>query len=230
MSNKLTVIVTFAVALLAVAAVVFTVIMLDKERQEPGNGGVGVFTPDEELKDEMNAAAGKLVRDNHKVFRLFYIVEYALPVPSEGDRNKHTESTQFENEHYRNITQDGYYTLKPGVIEFDTVDELFELVDKTFVETAADAIKNDSTATGGEGSLYKERVYESGKIGVNANYRPIEYNLVWGENITVSLDYISETECVISVTLADASGGEAVKQMPMVKEDDGVWRLENIFY
>ena len=250
MSNKLASIITVMVALCAAAAIIFTVVTL-YSRHNNSNNGNGGFVPDAQLQAEVDEAAGRLVIDNIRVFKLFYTKVYDMPAPDPRYPYLHLPSVDFEDEPYNHILPPVnvpsnppatgeeepryYYTLKNGVLEFDTVDELFELVDNTFVADVAESIKNATELTQGRGPVYAEG--RNGKIGVNALFQPMEYHVVLksGSN-NVELEYISETECVISVHLtnpeATATTDEAdvVEKLGMLKGEDGVWRLENIFY
>jgi hypothetical protein len=223
MSSKPALIVTIAVAVLAIAAVIFTVVLVGSRNSggaDGGNQGGGnqgstapIFTPDEELEAEMQAAAAVLVENNFEVFQLFYTAPY--------EKDAH-----FEPEPYGNEPEDGYYTLKEGVIEkYKTVDEIFALVDATFVETAAAQIKNDDSRTEQNGPLYKAR---DGRIGVNARYKPA--NAEKPESVEVRLNFVSETESIIVIEYGAGAdtGVPTTVQMPMQKGDDGIWRLENL--
>jgi len=220
MNNKPALIITIVVAILAAVAVIFAFKMLDSENDPNQNrtNGTGDFIPGEELETEAHNAAKRLVRDNHDVFKLFYLREYT---PSD-----------FMPEPYGNVPEDGYYTLKVGTIDidgvvYDSIDRLFKLVDDTFVEAAAEEIKNYSTLTDDNSPVYKER---DDKIGVNASFSPMEdYDLVWDE-VSFTLTFISENECTITATLKDKDGKDVELQKTMRKEDDDIWRLENIFY
>lgn len=238
MSNKPALIITGVVALLAVVAVIFTIIIVsesgsnDKTQEFSDNIGVsGIndevedFVPDEVLEQEMRQAAAKLVQDNFEVFRLFYLVSY-------------NKNTHFKPEPFGNPSEDGYRNLKDGIIEYNTVTEIFEFVDATFVSDAAGVIKHFSPQTSDGSPVYKNR---NGGIGVNETYSPKTYDLIWG-NVEIALIFISENESIISVTLDNDTSGrnndnefnetesESEKQMRMLKEEDGVWRLENIFF
>jgi hypothetical protein len=229
MSSKPALIATVIVAFLAIVVLIFTIFLLDSDDSGIGNpadrsnaGGTLAhtnpadftpFVPDEMLEAEINSAAQRLVRDNFEIFKLFYIIPYDWDV-------------HFEAEPYGNPTEDGFYTLKFDVIDFDTVDEIFALVDSTFIETAAEIIKNDSALTDLSGPVYKDR---GGRIGVNEFFNPMTYNLIWGDAL-IDLNFISETESAVRVIMTDEHDFEVVKQMRMLKGQDGVWRLENIFY
>jgi hypothetical protein len=224
MSNKTSLIITVTVAALAVAAVVFTVIILSRGTGSE-DGADGAFTPDAELRAEMQAAATRLVRQNSEVFRLFYTAPF--------DRNIHFEIEPFGEE-----PSDGFFTLREGVLEHETVDDIFALVDSTFVESAAEEIKSDEGRTIESGPVYKVRESNEGgyAIGVNMYFRPLEYEFLWSE-VEIELTFESETEVLLIVTpsegavaAADFEGEVESRQVRMLREHEGAegWRLENI--
>jgi len=208
MSNKASLIITIIVALLAAAAVFFAYTMVKDGRDD------GSFNPSEEMETEANIAAQRLVKDNYIVFELFYLMKY-------------DKSTHFVELYQRPEVIDGYYKLKDDVIEFDGLDDIFSLVSGTFAATAAEEIKTFSTRTEEGAAVYKEM---DGKIGVNETFNPMDdYELVW-ENVPIVVTFESELKCILSITLTDKSGNEIEKQTAMNKEDDGIWRLENIVF
>ena len=226
MNNKPAIVVTVIVAVLAVAAVIFALNMFDEDSSgNPTNNGqhhadgLSDFVPTSELETEMFGRAKQLMRDNYEVFRLFYLMPYDMSEPE----------THFEPEPYSNVPEDGYYTLKPGFIGYETVDEIIDFVKSVYVETAAESILNFSKCTTDNGPVYADK---NGRIGVNAGFTPMKYNLIW-ESASFTLDFISETEVLITVIIDcdDAAVTEGtVKQARILKEADSVWRLENIFY
>ena len=194
--------------MLAAAAVGFAVWMVTSDRDD------GEFRPDELLESEANVAAAKLIRDNYALFELYYLMDY--------DQNTH-----FQPEPYGLEPEDGYYSLKPGVIGYDSVEQIFELADSTFKPNIAEEIKMFSPFTDEGKPVYIER---DGKIGINETFEPKkDYDLKWGD-VPITLTFDSETKCMIEITLTDSDGGEVIKQINMEKEQDGVWRLENIVF
>jgi hypothetical protein len=208
MSNIPALIVTVIVAILAIVALIFALTMLDSG-DSSGNHGGGTGTlqsePAGEIDSEMFDIASQLVQDNYEVFRLFYLIDFVKEDHFEYFYNNEPEAIN------------GFYTLKPGIIDYASVGEIFGLVDRTFSEEAAKTIR--------ESGVYADL---DGKIGVSEDFSPIEYSLAWGD-VTVDLTFTSEDAYLITVTLTDEDTDEEVrKQRSMRKEEDGNWRLENI--
>ncbi|MCL1881673.1 MAG: hypothetical protein FWF76_05795 [Oscillospiraceae bacterium] len=215
MSNKTALIVTIIVAVLAVGAVGFTIFVLGNGggvQNLGGNDLEGVFIPDEDLVAELESVVEQLVYNNAEVFRLF--------------NTKAFEDTHFEHEPYGNEPEDGFRTLRQEVIpNFETVDEIFALVDATFAQEYASIIKNDDTRTGGEGPVYTERVAQPDRIGVNIYFDPLDDSRVWGA-VEIDLEYESENEALLILTPAGGDESQS-KHSRIIRESDG-WRLENL--
>jgi hypothetical protein len=191
------------VAVLAVAAVIFSVWKLSSAEDGKNTPPAPVeYKPSEEEENEMLDAVRRLIADNYKVLQLFYTV--GMP---------------HEEEPYGNRPEGGYYNAISG--EYNSVDEIFALVDNTYIAEAALWIKTDS---GGNGAVYADK---KGKIGINENFEPVPYNLNWSTT-DFKLIFISDTECGINITLKNSDGGGETKNMKMDKGTDGIWRLENI--
>ncbi|MDR0197757.1 MAG: hypothetical protein LBI36_06020 [Oscillospiraceae bacterium] len=203
MSNKPALIATIIVALLAFAAVLFTAFKLTSGRDVPEEDGE--YRPTEETADEMWDAAVRLVEDNYTVLCLFYTV--GLP---------------HEEEAYGNPPEDGYYTAVSS--DYGSADEIFALVRGTFSEQAAERIISDPS---GKGPVYSDK---GGKIGINADFKRMEYAVNWEKPHCEIIAFISDEECEIRVTLEGEGGVPEVKDMRMEKDDDGVWRLNNLIF
>ncbi|MDR0222340.1 MAG: hypothetical protein LBI38_02240 [Oscillospiraceae bacterium] len=206
MSNKPALIATVIVAVSAVAAVLFTAVKLTSDdednKAEPDGAEYG---PTEETADEMWGAVVRLVGDNHTVLRLFYTV--GMP---------------HEEEAYGNPPEDGYYTAVTS--EYADVEEIFGLVRNTFAEPAAERIINDPS---GRGPVYKDK---NGKIGVSEKFERLEYNINWENPPCEIIEFISDTECEIRITLTNGDGEPEIKDMGMKKGSDGVWRLDDLIF
>ncbi|MCL1831344.1 MAG: hypothetical protein FWG45_00360 [Oscillospiraceae bacterium] len=220
MSKKTSLILTVTVSVIAVAALIFTFVMLGRDNDEEDETG---FVPDEALALEMQDAADRLTQNNAEVLRLFYRLHY-------------NPENHFEPEPYNREPESGFYTLREGLIDFDTVDEIFAFVDETFVESAAEQIKTDDLATGIRGPVYQD---VDGRIGVNIYFEPIEHDFFW-TNVGIDLTYESETEVILSVSPTTQSLEKAYEErgdefgvtpaeVRMVKGDDG-WRLEGLIH
>jgi hypothetical protein len=215
MSNKASLIITIAVALLAVAAAAVAYMMITSDNPTDNSNTTGEFRPDEELGLEGENAAQRLVRDNFEVLNLFHLMEF-------------DKFTHFEPEPYGNDPEDGFYTLKSGVLAYESLERIFNLVDGTFVRSTAEEIKTSSSQTANATPVYKDK---DGRIGVNATFVPKEdYDLAW-DSVPITLAFESETKAVISATLTNSNGEVIERQMNMVKDSiDGIWRLETLFF
>jgi hypothetical protein len=227
MSNKTSLIITIAVAVIAVSAVIFTIVTLVSGGNDDGqlphdDTHESSINPTDELREEAEQAARRLVQNNFTIFKLFYTAQF--------DKEIH-----FEPEPYGNESRDGFYTLREGVIEFADVEDLFALVDETFIEEVASIIKNDDTRTA-DGPLYKAREHFDGStgIGVNSTFTPLETDNVWGE-IEIEFVFESETEILLIISPADDSDDNTsttsdTREVRMLKEHETAdgWRLENI--
>lgn len=163
------------------------------------------YVPEEELGEEMKDAATELIFANYKVLSLYY-----------------TKGLDHKDEPYGNAPEDGYFTVKSD--EYTSLGQLEELVDKTFVPEQAEATKTNSL---GYGAVYKER--NGGELGIIENFTPMSYNISW-DNPDFKISPVSDTECIISITLHDRdTGDEVVRTGEMVKTSDG-WRLKTILF
>jgi len=163
---------------------------------------------DSEVGEEMFDVARQLIRDNYKIVELFYTIEF--------DKDAH-----FERLFYNNPPEavGGFYTLLSGVIPYESADEIFSLVEDTFVKETADSIINSA-------------VYEDldGKIGVSEAYTPEDIEIPQG-SVPIELKFVAEDEFEIIVTVteaADENGEEVTRTGWIIKEDDGNWRLKDV--
>jgi hypothetical protein len=192
-SAAVTVVARFAAVIITVA-LTLTFAGCGNGVQEEG------FAPSDELRAEVEDAAGTLFRNNAEVFRLFNTIEFDF----EG-------LTHFEREPYDSVPADGFFTLREEVLgsaafPYTSVDEIFALVRETYVETVAESII--------DGGIYKER---NGSVGVRADFRPVAGSAQTGE-LTVNLTIVSDVQA-----LFEQNG----KTTQMLKTDNG-WRLEEL--
>jgi hypothetical protein len=199
MSNIPAFIITIIVAVLAVGALVFAIITLspDSVDDDPINRPPEI----EETIEELFITAKELVKNNFEVYQLFYTIEF----------NKDLHFEQF----YSNPPEPigGYYLLKPGVLDFDSVDDIFDFVRDTFTKEEADRIISIGA--------YKDI---DGRIGVNADFTPTGYDFALSEDITIELESVSDNEVTITIIFGEDEGST---DRDMQKKD-GVWRLPNL--
>lgn len=163
------------------------------------------YNVDEETAEEMKDAAETLVSSNYEVLSLYYI-----------------HGLDHKEEPYGNAPDGGYYSVDDSY--YTSIEQLEELVDSTFLPEQAEYIKNNSL---GYGPIYKAR--NNGGLGIIENFTPMEYDVSW-ENPTFKIEPVSDTECVISITLHNRTSGEEVKLTgEMTKIEDG-WRLKTILF
>ena len=221
MNNKPALIMTAAVAVLAAISLIFAAVILTKGNNGDSESNVtddrSSATDDlinDAVPEELFAVAQRLIRDNYEILRLFYLISY--------------DESHFEQV-YDNPPEavNGYYILKRGVIDYETVDEIFALVDSTLSQESAHSLKfGDSVQTGGNGSVYTET---DGKIGVNELYQPLEYDLTW-ESVPVKLFPMGEGEYLIEIVLNGKDGDKVEKSMSMSDVGGGEWRLNSLIY
>lgn len=164
-----------------------------------------VYNPDEDTANEMKDAATKLLSDNYTVLRLFY-----------------TKGMSHKDEPYGNVPEDGYYTVDNE--EYTSLDQLFEIVDRTYTKQQADVVKTNSL---GYGAIYKMR--EDGTLGIIMNFTPMEYNRSW-DNPVFTISPISEKECSIEITIHEKETNEEVKLTTTMIKDSDSWKLKAVVF
>lgn len=163
------------------------------------------YVPDKELSEEMKDAAIELLTSNYEVLKLYFIT-----------------GMDHKDEPYGNAPEDGYYTADNS--KYNSLAQLEQLVDSTFVKEQAQAIKENSL---GYGPIYKER--DGGELGIIQNFTPMPYEISW-DNPKFEIDPVSDDECIIDVTLHNRADDAEVKlKGEIVKTEDG-WRLKTILY
>lgn len=163
------------------------------------------YVPDKELSEEMKDAAIELLTSNYEVLKLYFIT-----------------GMDHKDEPYGNAPEDGYYTVKNS--KYNSLSQLEELVDSTFVKEQAQAIKENSL---GYGPVYKER--DGGELGIIENFTPMPYEISW-DNPQFEIDPVSDDECVINVTLHSRSDDAEVKLKGEITNTEDGWRLKTILY
>ncbi len=163
------------------------------------------YSVDTELAEEMKDAAIQLISDNYKVLRLYYI-----------------RGLSHKDEPYGNVPEDGYYTVNDET--YTSIDQLEEIVDRTFTAEFAQNVKTDPL---GYGAIYKTR--PNGTLGIIAGFTPMDYDRSW-ENPDFRIQPVSETACTIMITIHEKSGNAEVPvEGTMIKTEDG-WRLTSILF
>jgi hypothetical protein len=224
MSNIPALIITVIVAVLAIVALIFAITVLNTDGSSNDNLAVtdanGSGTEASDINEELFSTARQLVQNNYEVFRLFNLIEF--------DKDAHFE--QFYNNPPEAVN--GFYILKTDVLEYDSVDEILNLVNDTFAgETAGKII---------ETAVYEDR---NGRIGVNASYTPKDYDIDWSGTLPIELiepesEEASNYEYTIIITFIEPTLNEEgepnndglTKQGTMLKDEDGNWRLKDLIY
>jgi len=197
MSNKPALAATVIVALLAIAAVYVAFAKLPRNSGDSGN------VPEESAGFRPSEELENEIYDaTERLVRDNYAVL----------RLFYTAGTEHKDEPYGNPPEDGYYT---AITDYTSVEQIFALVDGTFADAEASRIK--------ETGVYKDK---KGAVGISETFEKIPYDINW-ENPDVVIDFVSETECGITITLK--SGSEDIQfETNMLKGNGGVWRLEKL--
>lgn len=217
-SGNISIIITIAVALLAIAAIVILLISGngDKEPDEPVISG---FEVTQALADECIGAAQKLVGDNYEIIRLYI---------TEGLPRKMVYGNEAE-------AMGGYYQVdSPKYTEFEQVEALVRSV---YSEAEADRILqrlevNTVDGTTGELEVYKHcKINGAAFFGINERFgTDSDYKVDWS-SCYVEVEPHSETECDVTIYLdgvtsdTAAEHAESVRNVSMVKSADTGWRL-----
>ncbi len=176
------------------------------EEQPPEDNGDEAAN--EALVEEVKDAVEKhLIIDNHAVLKLFY-----------------TKGLKHKDEPYGNDPEDGYFSVTDS--EYTSVDQIFDLVDRTFVPEAAERIKTDPLGLG-IGPVYKTR--DNGDLGINAKFAAMEYKISWTK-ATYKIKDITDTSCSITLTLHKKSDKSDVEVDAELKKTEDGWRFTDIVY
>lgn len=163
---------------------------------------------DEALVEEVKDVIEKhLIIDNYTVLKLFY-----------------TKGMPSKPEPYDNDPEDGYYSVDSS--DYNSVDQLYEIVDRTFVPEAAEKIKTDPLGLG-IGPVYKMR--DNGDLGINVNFKVMEYDISWTK-ATYKIKDISDTECSIKLTLHNKADKSPVEVDAELRKTDDGWKFTDIVY
>lgn len=194
--NTITVVATVIAAVVAVGMLVAAVLLLNKNTSDGQNNNH--VSP--EIQAEMENAASVLIKNNLKIFQIYYTIGLnRLPEP------------------YGNPPEDGYYTVNSE--EFPTYDVLLALINETYLEAEA---KRFQAFTVSSVPLFITK--NNGAFGISEHFVPMEYNKDW-TRISYVIKPNNEEACQLVVTL---KSGETVEG-EMIKTN-GVWRLKAVMY
>lgn len=163
------------------------------------------YQPEDALKEEMRDAVIALIPDNYTVLRLYYI-----------------RGLNHKDEPYGNAPEDGYYTVDSDT--YTSLEQLEEIVDRTYTETFAENVKTDPL---GYGAIYKTR--SNGTLGIIANFTPMPYDRSW-ENPDYDIEPVSDTECDIKVYIHEKSDDSDVTIDGHMTKTGSGWRLTSILF
>ncbi len=219
--NTAATVATIIVAVLAVAATLFLLYRMSQEQAQESRYD---YVPSDEVGEEMNINAVKLIQNNCEVFRIY--LQYGLAHKAEP---------------YNNLPEDGYYTVTSD--KYSSMSEIEELVNSTFVTNEAERIL---TNVSGDGvAVFAEEINDDGEKGIgldmskvdeDGRFKAIQYGYSWS-NAKFTLHPVSDTECEILVELnplADsdesAQAGDTKKLTASMIKVNGEWRLEKLVY
>lgn len=227
---------TIVVAVLAAAAVIALIFILNGNSEDKDPNVPESFRPTAEFEQECKSAAHELVSGNYEIIRLFL-----------------TQGLPHLDEPYGNAPEDGIFTVdteRSG--SYKTLADIENKVKSIYTDEAADKILHDLDGNGFE--VYKERKIlvddasagenaphykEATVLGINANFKPnMSIEKLW-QSCSLAVLPTSETECEITIYLdgAEPSSGSSqassangrVLQTKMTKSDAG-WRLTEFVY
>lgn len=185
---------TVITAILALAMLVVALVLITKDAgNEPQP-----YKASDELKAEMEDAAGNLLKNNLSIYQIYYV--HGLP---------HLD------EPYGNRPEDGYYTVDSET--FSTYEALLTLVRETYVDQEA---KRFESFTVSDTKLFITK--ENGKFGISEHFTPMEYKKDWS-HVSYVVKPKSDYTCDLAITL---NSGETVEGAML--KTNGVWRLETV--
>ncbi len=201
------IIITVVAAVLAIAAVIF-LIWTFSGANSGGEGDVTTteekFAPTQELIDETEKEAYRLVQDNYKIYCLL------------------TMGMNVEEEPYGNKPEDGFYTCISD--EFKTFADWSELVRNTYTEAAAVKVLSDPF---GKGVVYGD---DNGVLGLSEDFVPSDPDPLWEGQLQYVCTPLSESECKLELTLTDKTTNEKVNKEMTMERENGVWKLTELVY
>lgn len=202
-ANISSIIITVLAVLLAVAAVIFLIVTFfgkngkDPDSTRPDDS----FIPTSELVSSAEQAAYDLLPKNYKIYQYF------------------TKGMTTKEEPYGNKPEDGFYTCVNE--DYKNFDEFCDFIRSVFTEMTAATLITDPF---GNGPIYGN---DNGELGLSAKFVPTKEDGLSWENVKFTCTLLSETECMIDITLKDSSGNDVKKEVKMVIEDEN-WRLTEL--
>lgn len=200
------IVITAVAALLAVASVIFLIITISRSNEEdpPVSGTTTAdpgFVPDDDFIHDVEQAAYDLLQENYTIH------QYLL------------KGMEVEEEPYGNLPEDGFYTCITD--DFADYDEFCDYVHSVFVDKVAEKLLTDPF---GNGPVYG---YDQDGLGITMDFEPSDAEELSWADVYFTCEPVSETECFLVVTLKDAEGKDAIRELRLLIED-GSWKLSEL--
>ena len=219
-SSKTAFAATAVVLVLAIAAAIFAFYNMAEETF-PDDGAERVpqetvFVPPDELLDEMDVAARRLLESNRTLMAL--LITEGLPV---------------EREPYGNNPPDDVFFVSSDV--YRTLDDIENLIRETFIPEEAERVINNRLDDGSYYyNSYLDRVYYSRsaygepRLGIHMNFEPdLNFPISW-ESVRYTVTPITAAEAELSIKLM-LYGTETVFERTMLKLG-GEWHLDRFIH
>ena len=232
--SKVPLIATIVVTVLALAAVVALILILNKPAEKSPAPSDEVFRPTAEFEQECSYEAHDLVKESYEIIRLFI-----------------TQGLPHLDEPYGNAPEDGIYTVNTEKSRgYASYEDIEKKVKSVYTDEAAEKVLHDIDGKGFE--VYKKRTIlvdnpltdenaphykEAVVLGINADFKADTTREKLWESCSLAVLPTSETECDITIYLdgtGDSSDISSVSEdkilrTKMVKTDAG-WRLKEFVY
>ena len=223
--SKVPLIATIVVTVLALAAVVALILILNKPAENKPAPSSEVFRPTAELEQECEYAAHDLVKESYEIIRLFV-----------------TEGLPHLDEPYGNAPEDKIFTVNTEKSRgYKSYEDIENKVKSVYTSEAAEKVmkldvykKRTILVDNPSAEENAPRYIEKTVLGINADFKADETRGKLWENCALSVLPTSETECEITIYLGDSSDISAVPEdkilrTKMTKTDAG-WRLTEFVY
>ena len=214
--SKVPLIATIVVTVLALAAVVALILILNKPAENSPAPSDEVFRPTAEFEQECSYEAHDLVKESYEIIRLFV-----------------TQGLPHLDEPYGNAPEDGIYTVDTEKSRgYKTFEDIENKVKSVYTNEAAEKVMKLDVYKKRK-SLYNDDVV----LGIKADFKADASREKLWENCALAVLPTSETECDITIYLdgtGDSSDISAVSEdkilrTKMIKTDAG-WRLTEFVY